>query len=89
MGVVRLLCSRSGSQSIGNDPDCIAIPWHRGCVGNAPEGIVMTRGAFLMLFGAIGSGIGIWMWRRQFSVVPVTSRGTVIFRNTPTVSEGV
>jgi hypothetical protein len=49
----------------------------------------MTRAAFLMLFGAIGSGIGFWMWRRQFSVVPVTSRGTVIFRNTPTVSEGV
>jgi len=49
----------------------------------------MKRGAFLMLFGAIGSGIGIWMWRRQLSVVPVTSRGTVIFRNTPTVSEGV
>ena len=49
----------------------------------------MKRGAFLMLFGAIGSGIGFWMWRGQFSVVPVTSRGTVIFRNTPTVSEGV
>ncbi len=49
----------------------------------------MTRAFFLMLFGAIGSGIGVWLWHRQMSLVPVTSRGTVIFRNTPTVSEGV
>ena len=88
--MVKPWCSRSDSQSIGsNYLDCIVILWHRGCVENGPGGIVMTRAVFLMLFGAIGSGIGFWLWRRQLSVVPVTSRGTVIFRNTPTVSEGV
>jgi hypothetical protein len=48
----------------------------------------MTRPAYAMLIGAIGSAIWLWMWRRQPSRMENSSRGTVIFRNTPTVSEG-
>jgi hypothetical protein len=48
----------------------------------------MTRVTYGMLVGTIGSALGFWIWSRQFSAVPNASRGTVIFRNTPTVSEG-
>ena len=48
----------------------------------------MTRLTCGMLTGMIGSAIGYWIWRRQFPVVEPRSRGTVVYRNTPTASEG-
>ena len=48
----------------------------------------MTRATRGMLVGMIGSAIGFWIWSRQFSNTPARDRGTVIFRNTPTVAEG-
>ena len=45
----------------------------------------LTRG---MLTGMIGSAIGFWIWRRRFHVAERRSSGTVIYRNTPTASDG-
>ena len=49
----------------------------------------MTRLTCGMLTGMIGSAIGFWIWRRQFTAVPPSTRGTVIYRTTPTVAEGI
>ena len=49
----------------------------------------MTRATCGMLVGMLGSAIGFWIWSRQFSEGPAPERGTVIYRNTPTASEGV
>ena len=47
----------------------------------------MTRATYGMLAGVIGSAIGFWLLNRRLSAPDYSNRGTVIFRNTPTVVE--
>lgn len=49
----------------------------------------MTRATYGVVLGLVGSAIGFWIWSRNFSEVPEDSRGIVIYRNTPTASEGI
>jgi hypothetical protein len=43
----------------------------------------MTRAAWGMVLGTIGSAIGFYVWTQRMSAEPAAPRGTVIFKNTP------
>jgi len=43
----------------------------------------MTRAAWGVVFGTIGSAIGFYVWAQRIASSQARSRGTVIFRNTP------
>jgi len=43
----------------------------------------MTRAAWGLVFGTIGSAIGFYVWAQRMANAPTPQRGTVIFRNTP------
>jgi hypothetical protein len=45
----------------------------------------MTRATYGVLAGVIGSAIGFWLLNRRSPAPEYGDRGTVIFRNTPTV----
>lgn len=45
----------------------------------------MTRATYGVLAGVIGSAIGFWLLNRRTAAPEHNDRGTVIFRNTPTV----
>lgn len=48
----------------------------------------MTTRTYGILVGMIGSALGAWWWARQRSSdARATSRGTVIYDNTPTATE--
>jgi Na+/glutamate symporter len=46
---------------------------------------LMTRATYGVLAGVIGSAIGFWLLNRRTAAPEHNDRGTVIFRNTPTV----
>jgi len=48
----------------------------------------MARATYGLLVGMVGSVIGFWIWSRQSTGGTTDSRGTVIYRNTPTASGG-
>jgi len=43
----------------------------------------MTRAAWGLVFGTIGSAIGFYVWAQRMANAEAAARGTVIFRNTP------
>jgi len=46
----------------------------------------MTRAAWGVVFGTIGSAIGFYVWTQRMANTKSPERGTVIYRNTPVVS---
>jgi len=46
----------------------------------------MTRAAWGVVFGTIGSAIGFYVWTQRMANPKTPERGTVIYRNTPVVS---
>jgi hypothetical protein len=46
----------------------------------------MTRAAWGVVFGTIGSAIGFYVWTQRMGNGQTRPRGTVIYRNTPVVS---
>jgi hypothetical protein len=46
----------------------------------------MTRAAFGLVLGTIGSAIGFYVWAQRLASAQPEPRGTVIYRNTPAAS---
>jgi hypothetical protein len=47
---------------------------------------LMTRAAWGVVLGTIGSAIGFYVWTQRMSAEAAAPRGTVIFKNTPVAS---
>jgi len=57
-----------------------------GMLGQEELGMAGITGVYYLVFGAIGSAIGFYVWTQRMANTKTPERGTVIYRNTPVVS---